>query len=100
VYLQGATKVWLFEGQKGGKYTARSIQNVFQAVCKKAGMKKQATVQTMRHSYGTHLLEKGTDLRIIQKLLGHSSSKTTKIFTHVSTAVIAKVTSPLDELDL
>lgn len=93
-------KVWLFEGQKGGQYSVRSIQSVFHTACKAANIQKHATVHTLRHSYATHLLEKGTDLRIIQELLGHASTKTTEIYTHVSTAVITHITSPLDELDL
>ncbi|GAB6089764.1 site-specific tyrosine recombinase/integron integrase [Spirochaeta dissipatitropha] len=93
-------KTWLFEGQKGGKYTVRSIQAVFHAACKRAGIQKKATVHTLRHSYATHLLEKGTDLRIIQELLGHSSSKTTEIYTHVSSATISNIRSPFDELEM
>lgn len=93
-------KEWLFEGQKGGKYTVRSIQAIFQSACKAADIQKKASVHTLRHSYATHLLEKGTDLRIIQELLGHSSSKTTEIYTHVSTALIHNIRSPFDELEL
>ncbi|WP_234969128.1 tyrosine-type recombinase/integrase [Alkalispirochaeta americana] len=93
-------KTWLFEGQKGGQYTVRSIQALFQRACKTAGIAKPATVHTLRHSYATHLLEKGTDLRIIQELLGHASTKTTEIYTHVSTTLISRVPNPLDELDL
>ena len=93
-------KTWLFEGQKGGMYTVRSIQSLFHEACLRAKITKKATVHTLRHSYATHLLEKGTDLRIIQELLGHSSSKTTEIYTHVSTRFISKVRSPFDELEL
>lgn len=91
---------YLFEGQKGGKYSVRSIQTVFRNACKKAGIKKPATVHSLRHSYATHLLEAGTDLRIIQELLGHQSSKTTEIYTHVSSSTIAGVRSPADDLDI
>ncbi len=94
------SKTWLFEGQKGGMYTVRSIQSLFHEACVRAKITKKATVHTLRHSYATHLLEKGTDLRIIQELLGHSSSKTTEIYTHVSTRFISKVRSPFDELEL
>jgi integrase/recombinase XerD len=92
-------KIWVFEGQTGGPYTIRSIQVIFHDACKKAGITKKATVHTLRHSYATHLLEKGTDIRIIQELLGHSSSKTTEIYTHVSNKLISRVVSPFDELD-
>ena len=64
--------LYLFEGQKGGKYSVRSIQTVFRNACRKAGIEKPATVHSLRHSYATHLLEAGTYLRIIQELLGHS----------------------------
>ena len=92
--------LYLFEGQKGGKYSVRSIQTVFRNACRKAGIAKPATVHSLRHSYATHLLEAGTDLRIIQELLGHSSSKTTEIYTHVSSRTIAGVRSPADDLDI
>ncbi len=89
-------KDWLFEGQKGGKYSTTSIQKVFQRAKNAAGIRKHATVHTLRHSFATHLLEAGTDLRYIQELLGHGSSKTTEIYTHVSTRQISKIKSPLD----
>jgi len=68
--------------------------------CEKAGIKKDVSVHTLRHSFATHLLEGGTDLRYIQELLGHSHSKTTEIYTHVSTKSIGKIKSPLDGLQL
>ena len=92
--------IYLLEGQSGGKYTAKSIQMVFQKACRHANIQKQVTVHSLRHSYATHLLEKGTDLRIIQELLGHSSSKTTEIYTHVSTKTIQNVRSPFDDIDI
>lgn len=93
-------KEWLFEGQFGGPYTARSIQALFRQAMERTGIRKKATVHTLRHSYATHLLENGTDLRIIQELLGHKSSKTTEIYTHVSQRVKQNVPNPLDQLGL
>lgn len=89
---------YLFEGNKGEKYSTRSIQAVFHKAKEISGINKNATVHTLRHSYATHLLEGGTDLRYIQELLGHSSSKTTEIYTHVSTKAIQNIKSPFDEL--
>jgi integrase/recombinase XerD len=93
-------KLFLFEGQSGGAYSDTSVQAIFKKAKAKAGITAPATVHTLRHSFATHLLEKGTDLRYIQTLLGHSSSKTTEIYTHVSTKAIGKIRSPLDDLDL
>lgn len=90
---------WLFEGQKDGdKYSERSIQLVLNQALEKASIKKPVTLHWLRHSYATHLLENGTDLRYIQELLGHSSSKTTEIYTHVSTKNIQQIKSPFDDL--
>jgi integrase/recombinase XerD len=91
---------YLFEGPQGAKYSDTSVQQVFKQAKKKAGITAPATVHTLRHSFATHLLENGTDLRYIRTLLGHSSSKTTEIYTHVSTKAIGKIRSPLDNLDL
>lgn len=92
---------WLFEGDAPGKHlTERSVQRVFENSRKKAGIMKDVSVHTLRHSFATHLLESGTDLRYIQELLGHSSSKTTEIYTHVSTRDLKRIQSPLDSLDL
>lgn len=92
-------QVWLFEGQKAGNaYSERSLELVFKNALKQAGITKPATLHWLRHSYATHLLESGTDLRYIQELLGHKSSKTTEIYTHVSTQSIQKIKSPFDDL--
>lgn len=90
---------WLFEGQTGGQYSVRSVQAVLKKAVKKSGVNPYCTVHTLRHSYATHLLEAGTSLRHIQVLLGHASSTTTEIYTHVSTAERQQVISPLDRLE-
>lgn len=98
-YKNYRPKEWLFEGQKKGKHiSARSLQNVFNAAVKKAKIKKDVTFHSLRHSFATHLLESGVDLRYIQELLGHSSSKTTEIYTHVSKKSIQGIPNPLDTL--
>ncbi|MBU5439117.1 tyrosine-type recombinase/integrase [Tissierella sp. MSJ-40] len=90
---------WLFPGGKKNSFlTERSVQKVFQVACDKANIKRNVSVYTLRHSFATHLLESGTDIRYIQKLLGHSSSKTTEIYTHVSKNSIRKIRSPLDDI--
>ncbi len=91
--------VWLFEGQqKGQQYDERSIASVLKQAVAKANIKKPVTLHWLRHSYATHLLEAHTDLRYIQELLGHSSSKTTEIYTHVSTKEIKNIRSPFDDI--
>ena len=93
------TKIWLFEGrQTGEKYSERSLQLVLKQAHQKVGNPKPASLHWLRHSYATHLLESGTDLRYIQELLGHSSSKTTEIYTHVSTKNLQQIRSPFDDL--
>lgn len=90
---------YLFEGQTAGtQYDDRSLQQVLKQSIKKAGISKPVTLHWLRHSYATHLLESGTDLRYIQELLGHNSSKTTEIYTHVSTKSIQQIKSPFDDL--
>jgi integrase/recombinase XerD len=90
---------WLFEGQHAGEqYSEKSLESVLKQSVKKTGIKKPITLHWLRHSYATHLLENGTDLRYIQELLGHNSSKTTEIYTHVSTKNIQNIKSPFDNL--
>jgi site-specific recombinase XerD len=91
---------YLFEGQKGGRYSPRSIQNVVKKAIEKSGITREASVHTLRHSFATHLLESGTDLRYIQELLGHRSSKTTEIYTHISKDRIRSIKSPLEDFEL
>lgn len=98
-YKSYRPKKFLFEGQVAGEaYDARSLQQVLKNAVKKAGIRRPVTLHWLRHSYATHLLESGTDLRYIQELLGHSSSKTTEIYTHVSTKSLQQIKSPFDDL--
>ena len=90
---------WLFPGAKPGTHiTERSVQKIMDKALEKAKISKKVTVHTLRHSFATHLLEGGTDLRYIQALLGHASSKTTEIYTHVSRRKLANIQSPLDRI--
>ncbi len=100
-YKSYKPKIWLFEGQHPNEpYDERSLASVLRLALQKSGIKKPVSLHWLRHSYATHLLESGTDLRYIQELLGHNSSKTTEIYTHVSTKDIQKIKSPFDDLDL
>lgn len=89
---------YLFEGAKGGQYTGSSVRKIIHSAAKKAGIAQHVTPHVLRHSFATHLLEANTDLRYIQSLLGHSSTTTTEIYTHVATTNISQITSPLDSL--
>lgn len=91
--------LWLFEGQdKKSQYDERSLASVLLQALQKSKINKPVTLHWLRHSYATHLLENGTDLRYIQEILGHSRSTTTEIYTHVSNKNIQKITSPFDNL--
>jgi site-specific recombinase XerD len=96
-YKQYRPKHYLFEGVKGGMYSSASIVKILKKAAQKAGINKNVTPHMLRHSFATHLLEQGTDLRYIQELLGHSSSKTTEIYTHVSKKAIDQISNPLDD---
>lgn len=90
---------WVFEGQyKGESLSAGTVQQVMRNAVVKAGLEKRASVHTLRHSFATHLLESGTDIRYIQQLLGHSSIKTTMVYTHISPKATRAIVSPLDRL--
>ena len=90
---------YVFDSNRGGHLTAKSVQLILQHAVQNANISKQVHVHTLRHSYATHPLEQGTDLRIIQRLLGHSSVRTTEIYAHVSNKLIKNVISPLDTLN-
>jgi len=99
-YVRYKPQKWLFEGiNKGDRYSESSLEKVLKMACEKAGVEKPVTLHWLRHSYATHLLESGTDLRYIQELLGHKSSRTTEIYTHVTIQSIQKIRSPFDDLD-
>jgi len=90
-------ETWLFPGRKGTThYSTRSVDKIFKQAVKAAGIKKDVSVHSLRHSFATHLLENGVDLRYIQSLLGHKSVKTTELYTHVSNQALANIESPLD----
>ena len=91
-------KIYLFEGQHSGQYAVRSVQSVFKNAMRKAKINKSVGIHGLRHSYATHLLECGTDMVFIQKLLGHKDIKTTEIYAKVSNRQLSSVKSPLDDL--
>src|SRR5690554_1561415 len=93
-------EVYLFEGQNGGKYSSSSVQQLMRAHRKKANINKKATPHTLRHSFATHLLDNGTDIRFIQELLGHKHISTTQIYTHVSSRTLKDIKSPIENLEL
>ncbi len=93
-------RTFLFKGEGGGEYAVRSVQKVFQDAKARAGIQVPGGIHSMRHSYATHLLESGTDIRFIQELLGHNSILTTRRYTHVRIQHTSRIRSPLDDLDL
>jgi len=97
-YLEYRPESYLLEGQYGGQYAKVSVQNVFKTAMRKAGIEKRVGIHGLRHSYATHLLEAGADMRFIQELLGHNSIKTTQIYTKVTPRSLSKIVSPLDSL--
>lgn len=99
-YIVEKPKYYIFEGQKGGKYSPTSIVNIVKSAAKRAKVNKRVYPHILRHSFATHHLEQGTDLRYIQVWLGHYSSKTTEIYTHVSETNFGNFKNPIDDFDL
>jgi integrase/recombinase XerD len=99
-YVEYKPTTYLFEGQYGDQYSQSSMRMILKSSAKRAGLKESPNLHWLRHSFATHLLEAGTDLRYIQQLLGHASSKTTEIYTYVSTKYISQIKSPLDDLSI
>jgi site-specific recombinase XerD len=97
-YRKNRPSYWLFEGQDGGQYSAKSIQNIYREAQKKSGANPWSTPHTLRHSFATHALELGENLRNVQVMMGHESSKTTEIYTHVINVNNKKMRNPLDIL--
>lgn len=93
-------KKYLFEGVDGGMYSQESCRKILRKAIRSTRIKKHVTLHTLRHSYATHLLESGTDLRYIQTILGHNSPKTTMIYTHVSEGSLKKIKNPFDDMDI
>ncbi len=91
-----APRDYVFNGENGGRYSETSIRNILRAACTKAGVRKKVTPHTLRHSYATHMLENGVDIRYIQELLGHSRPETTMIYAHVAQKKLVNIKSPLD----
>ena len=89
---------WLFEGSSGGQYSAESVVKLVRQAADRVGIKKRVTPHVLRHSFATHHLEQGTDLRYIQEFLGHKNSKTTERYTHVSKTNFNSFTNPIDSL--
>lgn len=95
-FIEYRPKHLLFEGPYGKAYSETSISKIVSRAAKKGGLRKRVTPHMLRHSFATHLLENGTDLRYIQTLLGHNSSRTTEVYTHVAIKGLTNIRNPLD----
>ena len=98
--LRYKPKQYLINGMNGGKYSSASIQKMIKATARRAAIVKDITPHALRHSFATHLMENGTDIRFIQHILGHSNIQTTQIYTHVSTTHISKINNPSDNMNI
>lgn len=97
-YLEYKPKTYLFNGQSLETYNAQSLRKVFKKACYNARVNKKVTLHSLRHAYATHLMDAGTDVRIIKELLGHNNLRTTLIYTHVTTRTLENLPNPLDFL--
>jgi len=97
-FKQYRPKVYLFGGQRKAQYSAKSVQNIVKQTAQKAKITRPVTPHILRHSFATHLIEDGTDIRYVQELLGHNSIRTTEIYTHVTDIAKSRIRSPLDTL--
>lgn len=97
-YREYKPRQYVFEGQSWGQYSERSIQQIMKQSLVTSRINKRATIHTLRHSYATHMLEDGVDIRIIQEFLWHSHIRTTQIYTHISQPILRKIKSPFDSL--
>ncbi len=98
-YIKYKPHKWLFEGLNGRPYSATSIEKIFQSAVRKANINKYVTPHSLRHSFATHLLEQGINLRYIQELLGHASTKSTELYTRVASNELRKIRNPLDNMN-
>lgn len=98
-YREYKPAYWLFEGQSGGKYSAKSVQKIYRKAQQKSGASPWSTPHTLRHSFATHLMMQGENQRTIQRLLGHSSIKTTEIYTHILSVNNKNTRSPLEIIE-